>query len=100
MAVRTRRRWDDCARAHTVRLPVLVKTRRKSVTPDGTPGLLCQSSVGRQETAIFLLQAYLLKKKRILITHYEIYIMIKQITAEHIHTALGVPTYIHFEHKG
>jgi hypothetical protein len=30
-----------------------VKTRRKSVTPDGTPGLLCQSSVGRQETAVF-----------------------------------------------
>ena len=37
-------------------LPVCAKTRRQTITPDGTPGLLCLRSPGRRQTAIFLLQ--------------------------------------------
>ena len=35
-------------------LPVRAKTRRQTITSDGTPGLLCLSNPGRCETAIFL----------------------------------------------
>jgi hypothetical protein len=37
-------------------LPVRAKTRRQTITSDGTPGLLCLSNPGRRQTAIFLLQ--------------------------------------------
>jgi hypothetical protein len=37
-------------------IPVRAKTRRKTITPDGIPGLLCLSHPGRRQTAIFLLQ--------------------------------------------
>jgi hypothetical protein len=35
-------------------LPVRAKTRRQTITSDGTPGLLCLSNPGRRQTAIFL----------------------------------------------
>jgi hypothetical protein len=35
---------------------VRAKTRRQTITPDGTPGLLCLSNPGRRQTAIFLFQ--------------------------------------------
>jgi hypothetical protein len=35
---------------------VRAKTRRQTITPDGTPGLHCLSNPGRRQTAIFLLQ--------------------------------------------
>jgi hypothetical protein len=37
-------------------LPVRAKTRRQTITSDGTQGLLCLSSPGRRQRAIFLLQ--------------------------------------------
>jgi hypothetical protein len=36
-------------------LPVRAKTRRQTITFDGTPGFLCLSNPGRRQTAIFLL---------------------------------------------
>jgi hypothetical protein len=33
-------------------LPVRAKTRRRTITPNRPPGLLCQSSPGRRQTAI------------------------------------------------
>jgi hypothetical protein len=35
-------------------LPVRVETRRKTATPDGTPGMLSLSNPGRRQTAVFL----------------------------------------------
>jgi len=32
---------------------VRAKTRRQAITPDWTPGLLCQSSLDRRQTAVF-----------------------------------------------
>jgi hypothetical protein len=37
-------------------LPVRAKTRRQTITYDGTPGFLCLRNPGRRQTAIFLLQ--------------------------------------------
>ena len=37
-------------------LPGRAKTRRQTITTDGTPGSLCLSNPGRRQTAIFLLQ--------------------------------------------
>jgi hypothetical protein len=37
-------------------LPVRAKTRRQTITPDGTPMLLCLSDPGRRQTAIVPLQ--------------------------------------------
>jgi hypothetical protein len=34
------------ARAHTACIPVRAKTRRQTITPDGTPGPLCQRIPG------------------------------------------------------
>jgi hypothetical protein len=34
-------------------LPVRTKTRRQTITSDGTPGLLCLSSPGRCQAVIF-----------------------------------------------
>ena len=39
-------------------LPVRAKTRRQTITSDGTPGFLCLSNPGRRQTAIFLLQEF------------------------------------------
>jgi hypothetical protein len=39
-------------------LPVRAKTRRQTITPDGTPGLLCLSNPDRRQMAIFLLQEF------------------------------------------
>jgi hypothetical protein len=35
-------------------LPVRAKTRRQTITSDGTPGLLCLSNPGRRQTAILV----------------------------------------------
>ena len=35
-------------------LPVRAKTRRQTITSDGTPGLLCLSNPGRGQSAIFV----------------------------------------------
>jgi hypothetical protein len=37
-------------------LPVRSKTRRQTITPDGTPGFLCLRNPGRRHTEIFLLR--------------------------------------------
>jgi hypothetical protein len=37
-------------------LPVRAKTRRQTITSNGTPGFLCLSNPGQLQTAIFLLQ--------------------------------------------
>jgi hypothetical protein len=49
-------------------LPVRAKTRRQTITSDGTPGLLCLSNPGRRQTAIFLLQGDLLPEDSVLST--------------------------------
>jgi hypothetical protein len=36
-------------------LPVRAKTRRQTITPDGTPGPLCQSDSDRRQTAAIFL---------------------------------------------
>jgi hypothetical protein len=41
------------ARLQSTLLPVRAKTRRQTITPDGTLRLLCQSSYGRRQTGIF-----------------------------------------------
>jgi hypothetical protein len=42
--------------------PVRAKTRRHTITPEGTPGLLYRSDLGRCQTTLFL-QGVFLKKK-------------------------------------
>jgi hypothetical protein len=42
---------------------VRAKTLRQTITPDGTPGPLCQSSPGRRQTAIFLYREFFKTQK-------------------------------------
>jgi len=37
---------------------VRTKTRRQTITPDGPPGLLCQSCPGRRDTTFFFLNRH------------------------------------------
>jgi hypothetical protein len=45
-------------------LPERAKTRRQTITPDGTPGLLCLSNPGRRQTVIFHIQGVFFDKQK------------------------------------